>query len=107
MAYDAERGNGLKVSIVPVLHLGSSVLVLLALALEHLRGQLDSLEYHGNGNLRIEADQCTLGNRCHNTLDMGFFTTISGVISVQQDGTDDTFLFAAWAFLRVFVDSIT
>ena len=68
----------MKVSIVPVLHLGSSVLVLLALALEYLRGQLDSLEYHGNGKLRIEADQCTLGNRCHNTLDMGFFTTISG-----------------------------
>ena len=32
---------------------------------------IDSLKYHGNGKLRIEADQCTLGNRCHNTLDMG------------------------------------
>ena len=34
LAYGAERGNGLKVPIAPVLHLGSLVLVLLVLALE-------------------------------------------------------------------------
>ena len=59
--WHAMLNDGLKVPIVPVLHLRSSVLVLLAPALEYLRRQLDSLEHHGNGKLRIEADQCTLG----------------------------------------------
>ena len=45
-----------------------------------------------------KVDQCTLGRRCYNLLDMECSLTAVVLISVQQDGTDDTFLIAAWPF---------